>query len=118
MQIHTHADKHIEGGERLGQHVQTLLQGKLSRFRENITRVEAHLSGESSQKVRADSKKCVLEARPAGMQPLVVTHSAETLDHAINGAAEKLERLLDATFGQVNTLKGKTTSVREMLDET
>ncbi len=116
MQIHTHTDKHIEGGERLGLHVQTLLQAKLSRFRENITRVEAHLSGESSQKPRSNSKKCVLEARPAGMQPLVVTHSAETLDHAINGATEKLERLLDATFGQATTLKGRTTPVRELLD--
>ncbi len=116
MQIHTHTDKNIEGGERLGHHVQTLLQAKLSRFRENITRVEAHLSDESSQKARNDSKKCVLEARPAGMQPLAVTHFAETLDHAINGAAEKLERLLDATFGQLNDLKGKTTTVRELLD--
>ena len=116
MQIHIHTDKNIEGGERLGLHVQTLLQAKLSRFRENITRVEAHLSGESSQKVRTDSKKCVLEARPAGMQPLVVTHVAETLDHAISGAAEKMERLLDGTFGQLHDLKGRTATVGEQLD--
>ena len=116
MQIHTHADKNIEGGERLSLHVQTLLQAKLSRFREHITRVEAHLSDESSQKARDDSKKCVLEARPAGMQPLVVTHFAETLDHAINGATEKLERLLDGSFGQLNDLKGRTATVKELLD--
>lgn len=116
MQIHTHADKNIEGGERLSLHVQTLLQAKLSRFREHITRVEAHLSDESSQKARDDSKKCVLEARPAGMQPLVVTHFAETLDQVINGATEKMERLLESTFGQLNNLKGRTTTVRELLD--
>ena len=116
MQIHTHTDKNIEGGERLSLHVQTLLQSKLSSFRENITRVEAHLSDESSQKSRGDDKKCVLEARPAGMQPLVVTHFAETLDHAISGASEKMERLLDGTFGQLHTLKGKTTTVKELLD--
>ena len=116
MQIHTHTDKNIEGGERLSLHVQSLLQTKLGRFREHITRVEAHLSDESSHKSRADSKKCVLEARPAGMQPLVVTHFAETLDHAINGAAEKLERLLDGSFGQLHDLKGRTATVNEQLD--
>lgn len=117
MQVHTHADKNIEGSERLSQHVQSVLQTKLSRFREHITRIEAHLSDESSQKARADSKKCVLEARPAGLQPLAVTHFAETLDHAINGAAEKMERLLDGTFSQLNGLKGRTTTVNELLDE-
>ena len=50
------------------------------------------------------------------MQPLVVTHFAETLDHAISGASEKMERLLDGTFGQLHTLKGKTTTVKELLD--
>lgn len=116
MQIQTNTDKNIEGGERLSLHVQSLLQAKLSRFREHITRVEAHLSDESSHKSHGDDKKCVMEARPAGLQPLAVTHFAATLDQAITGAADKLERLLEGTFGQLNTIKGRTPTGRAELD--
>ena len=66
------------------------------------TRVEAHLSDESSQKSHGDDKKCMLEVRPVGKPALAVTHLAPTLDQAINGAADKLERLLENSFGQVN----------------
>jgi hypothetical protein len=34
-----------------------------------------------------------------------VTHLAATLDQAITGAVEKLERVLDSTFAQLNNPK-------------
>ena len=108
MQVQTNTDKNIPGGDRLSQYVKSSLDSKLSRFSEHLTRVEAHLSDESGQKPGSANKKCVMEARPRGMQPLAVTHSADTLDHAISGAVEKLERLLDSTFGQLSSHKGRT----------
>lgn len=102
MQVQVNTDKNIEGGERLTQYVKTEIDAKLHRFGAQITRVEAHLSDENSHKSHADGKKCVLEARPAGLQPIAVTHQAATLDQAIHGAVEKLERLLDNTFGHLN----------------
>ncbi|HAL38384.1 MAG TPA: hypothetical protein DCP03_09825 [Polaromonas sp.] len=106
MQVQVNTDKNIEGGERLTHYVKTAIDTRLHRFGAQITRVEAHLSDESSHKSQGDGKKCVLEARAAGLQPVAVTHFAATLDQAINGAAEKLERLLDSTFGQLNNPKG------------
>lgn len=102
MQVQVNTDKNIEGGERLAEYVKTALSARLRRFGAQITRVEAHLSDESSHKSHGNDKKCVLEARPAGLQPVVVTHLAATLDLAISGAAEKLERVLDSTFGHLN----------------
>lgn len=106
MQVQVNTDKNIEGGERLTEYVKTAINARLRRFGSQITRVEAHLSDETSRKSHGDDKKCVLEARPAGLQPVAVTHLAATLDQAINGATEKLERVLDSTFGQLNHLKG------------
>ena len=113
MQVQVNTDKHIHGGERLTLWVKTAVDAKLGRFVDHITRVEAHLSDENSHKSGGADKKCVLEARPAGLHPLAVTHLAATLEQAINGAAEKLERLLDSTFGQLNTVKGRTPLGRE-----
>lgn len=109
MQVQVNADKNIEGGERLTEYVKTAINARLRRFGSQITRVEAHISDENSHKSHGDGKKCVLEARPAGLQPVAVTHLAATVDQAISGAAEKLERLLDSTFGQLNNPKGATT---------
>ena len=113
MQVQVNTDKHIHGGERLTLWVKTEVDAKLSRFAEHITRVEAHLSDESSHKSGGADKKCVLEARPAGLHPLAVTHLAATLEQAVHGATEKLGRLLDSTFGQLNSVKGRIPASRE-----
>ena len=102
MQVQVNTGKNIEGGERLNQYVKTTVQAKLQRFVEQVTRVEAHLSDENSHKSHGDDKKCVLEARPSGRPPVVVTHLAATVDQAIHGAVDKMERLLDSTFGHIN----------------
>lgn len=108
MQVQVNTDKNIEGGERLTQFVTTAIDAKLHRFGGQITRVEVHLSDENGHKSHGNDKKCVLEARPAGLQPVAVTHLAATLDQAIHGAVEKLERLLESTFGHLNHPKGAT----------
>ncbi|TVQ33128.1 MAG: HPF/RaiA family ribosome-associated protein [Phycisphaeraceae bacterium] len=60
-------------------------------FRERVTRVEVHLHHDDGQTPGAD-KKCMMEARLAGHDPLAVDHSAIDMYEAITGAAGKLER--------------------------
>jgi ribosome-associated translation inhibitor RaiA len=100
MQVQVNTDKNIEGGERLAEYVKSAVNAKLRRFGSQVTRVEAHLSDDSGNKSHGNDKKCVLEARPT------VTQLAATLDQAINGAVEKLERKLDSAFAQHNATKG------------
>jgi ribosome-associated translation inhibitor RaiA len=105
MQVQVNTDKNITSGERLTEIVSTAVTTKLHRFRSHVTRVEAHLSDEDAHKSHGNDKKCVLEARPAGMKPLAVTHMAGTVEQAITGAVDKLERVLGDTFDQLHNTK-------------
>jgi ribosome-associated translation inhibitor RaiA len=58
-------------------------------------------------KSAGDDKSCLLEARLAGRQPLVVSHKASSLRQAIDGATDKLERSLDGLLGKLSDRKGR-----------
>jgi hypothetical protein len=102
MQIQINTDSSIEGREELAQQVETIVKSTLDRFSERITRVEAHLSDVNSHKFGEDDKRCLLEARLKGLQPIAVSHQAGTLLQATRGAAEKLKRSLDSTLGRLS----------------
>jgi len=101
MQIQVNTDNHIHGREEIVALVETSVEGALGRFRDRITRVEAHLSDTNSHKTKGDDIRCVLEARLAGHQPIAVTHQASTVELALSGAADKLERSVESTLGRL-----------------
>lgn len=103
MNIQIHTDNHVAGGEDLTSQVESVVESALGRFGERITRIEVHLSDENSaQKTHGDAMRCRIEARPAARQPVTVTADGATLEQALIGAARKLERLLDTTFGRLD----------------
>ena len=55
----------------------------LGHLAEHITRVEVHLSDENGKKGGSHDKRCMMEARLEGHQPIAVTHEAETIAQAI-----------------------------------
>ena len=99
VQVNTSSNTH--GSQELNQRVEAIVEASLGRFGDRLTRVEVFLSDENGAKTHGDDKKCVLEARPTNMQPVIVTDVAATLDFAVQGAAEKMERHLDNTFGRI-----------------
>ncbi|TKB63115.1 MAG: HPF/RaiA family ribosome-associated protein [Nitrospira sp.] len=101
MQIQVNTDNHIHGREEIVALVETRLEGAVGRFRDRITRVEAHLSDSNSHKTKGNDIRCVLEARLAGHQPIAVTHQAATVELALSGAADKLERSVESTLGRL-----------------
>jgi ribosome-associated translation inhibitor RaiA len=107
VQIQVTTDNHIDGGQEFSQQVEATVEAALGRFRERLTRVTVHLTDENSHKSSADDKRCAMEARAAGLKPLAVTHLAATLDEAIDGAADKLERVLDHAFGRIEDSKDR-----------
>ncbi|WP_233224173.1 HPF/RaiA family ribosome-associated protein [Amycolatopsis sp. BJA-103] len=111
VQIQVNTDHNVHGGERLATYVKTDLESSLSRFVGWLTRVEVHLSDNGGAK--AEDKKCVIEARPGGKQPVVVTHHAATVDDAYAGAAHKLRSLLDSRHSRAHDHKGSE-SIRHM----
>ncbi len=108
MQIQVHTDSNIEGREQLVNEVQKAVESSLGRFAEQLTRVEVHLSDENSVKSGDDDKRCLIEARPAGHQPIAVSHNGANVDQAVNGAVKKLRAALDSTFGRLGDRKGHT----------
>lgn len=90
MQILVRTDNHISGREAVAGHVEGVIEGTLARFREHLTRVEAHLSDENGEKGGDRDIRCVLEARVQGRPPLAVTNEAGTLHEAVTGAANKM----------------------------
>jgi len=109
MQVQVNTDNHIEGGEELTRQVEAVVEGALGRFGDRITRVEVQLSDESGgSKSRDNDKRCVMEARLAGLQPITVHHDGSSLDQALDGAADKLEKTLNRTLGRLDDPKGRT----------
>lgn len=109
MQIQVNTDRNIEGHEALTSRTQASVEAALSRFSDRITRVEVHLSDENSaQKGGGDDMRCVIEVRMDGQPPLAVTHKAATMDQAIDGAADKLERKLDSLVGRQRDQRTRT----------
>lgn len=102
MQVQVNTGNGIENKETLERWADEFLNDSLSRFKQEITRVEVQLTDENSGKKGAADKRCMLEARLNGRDPLAVNHHAETQDEAFRGATQKLIRLLDHTLGKLD----------------
>jgi ribosome-associated translation inhibitor RaiA len=100
MQILINTDHHIEGREALAAWATGEIKTALSHHSEHIMRVEVHLSDENGHKSGSNDKRCVMEARLQGRQPLAVTQHAQTLYQSITGATDKLNRLIESTLGR------------------
>ena len=107
MQIQFNTDESVDGREALGRHAEDVVQKVLGRFSDEVTRVEIHLSDINGQKAGENDKRCLMEARVAGRQPVAVTELANTLHQAIDGAAQKMKRSLDSTLGKLGDHKRK-----------
>ncbi len=101
MQIQVNGDSNISANEERRRKVETDVGHALRRFADQITRVEVHLSDSNGDKGGSRDKHCLMEARPAGHDPVVATNEAATLEDAIHGAAQKLERHLENLFGRL-----------------
>jgi ribosomal subunit interface protein len=102
MDIRLNTDKNIEGNEALAAQVEAAVERALQRFDDQITRVEVHLSDENAGKSGRDDKRCLMEARLEGRQPVAVTHQAGSLSEAVDGAANKLKSLLTTALGRLD----------------
>lgn len=95
MKIQINTDKQIDGSERLEDYFSTIIKEELSRFSNDITRIEVHLSDENGAKEGVNDKRCMLEARLKSKQPIAVTSHANTIERAVNDALDKLKIILD-----------------------
>lgn len=116
MQVQFNADESLEGREGLRQHAEEVVRRVLSRFGEQITRVEVHVSDVNGSKSGENDKRCLMEARLAGRQPIAVTELASSVHQALDGAAHKLKRSVDTAIGKVADRRPSPPAAEDVTD--
>ena len=96
-------DKNIEGSAAMRAYFQEEIKSQFERFSDHLSRIEVKISDENGDKKSENDKRCVLEARIKGMQPLAVTSFGNTVEKAFNTAADKMKTSLDSTMGKLKS---------------
>jgi hypothetical protein len=102
MHVQVNTSNGIENKETLERWADEYLNESLARFKQEITGIEVQLSDENKIRNGASDKRCMIEARLNGHEPLAVNHHGETQDLAFRGATQKLIKLLEHTLGKLD----------------
>lgn len=105
MQILVRTDTHVDGPEKFAAWVEAEVGHALSNFASSITRVDVHLKDERAGSTGGPDITCVMEARVAGLDPLVTSDRATTPGDAVKGSLSKLKRVLDAAIARLREHK-------------
>jgi hypothetical protein len=102
MHIQVNTNSTTMGTLELEKTVDSIVRDKLARFTDRITRTEVHLTDENGPgKTGPGDKRCMIEVRIAGMDPISATDFGSSHDQALRGAANKMKSQLDTTFGRL-----------------
>lgn len=101
MKIQVNTDHNVEGSDALVRMVEEQIQNVLGRYEDRISRIEAHLGDQDGTKHGRADKRCMLEARPLGRDPVVVSAFSDTSERACRDATHKMQSLLRSTFGRL-----------------
>lgn len=101
MIIQINTDNNLTVHNEFNAELDERIKEKLQRFAGQLTRVEVHLSDANGSKDGQKDKRCLMEARMEGMQPIVVTDMNDTMMQAVNGAIIKMKAALDSAVGKV-----------------
>jgi hypothetical protein len=100
MLIEVRTDASIDGGEPLFDQVKGVVRAALHRYDDRVRRIDVHLSDAVGNKTGHDNKRCSIEARRDGCEPILVAHQESSIDKAIHGAVHKLKTAMDGAFGK------------------
>lgn len=100
MQIQVRANHTVQTPASLENWASRALGQALARFADEISSLEVHLEDINDGRISADHKRCTLQARLHGLEPVAVQHAAERLDDALRGACDKLLRSLDRALAR------------------
>ena len=101
MTIHLNTDKNLTIHQEYEEKIQTQITEALSRFTDLISRLVVHLSDENGSKDGLEDKRCLIEAKITGKEPIAVTNFGNNYDLAIAGALTKLKSKLETIAGKL-----------------
>lgn len=88
------------------QRVEALVEARLGRISDRLTRVEVHVSDVDGPRSGGEDKKWVVELRPNGMRPITATDQASTVERAVTAATDRALKAFDRQIGKATTRKG------------
>ncbi|UCJ16589.1 HPF/RaiA family ribosome-associated protein [Pseudomonas sp. MM211] len=100
MQVMVNSGKHVDTSMAFKTDIRGRVRDKLQRYEEHLTRVEIHLSDENALKSGPQDKRCKVEARMKGRDPMSVSFDACEMQQAIDGAMNRLTSVLDRNLGK------------------
>lgn len=101
MYIQFNTDKNIDGTEGLEAFVNEKVRHALKHYIDKITHIEVHLSDQNADKGGIDDIQCKIEARIAGMQPIIVVSKSSSKEIALDDAAGKMKSALESMIGKM-----------------
>ena len=102
MQVQVNSGNSVEVNEEFATFVEDEVRHTLRQFEPRLTRVEVHVNDLNSHKGGTQDKRCQIEARPNGLDPVSASHDAASEAEAVRGAAAKMQRVLDSLFGKLS----------------
>lgn len=114
IDVQVNTDSSIHGTESLIANVESSVNSGLAHYAGRITRVEVHLSDQNAGKGGTDDKRCMMEARLEGLQPIAVTDTSATIMQAVDGAVGKLKRVIQSTLGKLRDKRPDVVEVAEL----
>lgn len=106
MNIEIRTDKNIQNSDRLITYVREELNQEFQRHSERITQFSVHISDENGDKGGDDDIRCMIEAKAAGLKPVVVTHKAKNIDLALHGAIDRIKRSIEHVLEKKENPRG------------
>jgi len=104
MQVQVNSDNSVDINDGFKTAVGAQIKKSFARFDGRLTRVELHFNDLNGDKGGTVDKRCLLEVRPAGLDPVVVTNRGATVDEAYKGAIRKMTRKLSTIFGRAEKM--------------
>lgn len=81
----------VDKSEAIETHVREKVERAMSHMADEVTRIEVHLRDDKGQGRGENDKRCTMEARMSGRQPLAVEDRGADIYNVVNATAEKLK---------------------------
>jgi hypothetical protein len=106
MQFQFNSDNQTPLGADAAQQAQAIVEARLGRISDRLTRVEVHVSDVDGPRNGGDDMRCAIEIRPNGMRPITATDQASSVEGAVSAAADKVLKVFDRQIGKTTSRKG------------
>lgn len=94
MIIQYHTDSNLPVNETVVPDITGQLEHALARFAPQLTRVDVYLHDLNGEKSGAADKRCTIEVRASGYEPVAVTCDSDNIITAFHGARDKVVKTL------------------------